>query len=91
MTKIVDSGNEMTQLTYEMYHILDDFLTEILNKDWMSGKSQLCLIGGIMINCDSNASDLFLPLKFEVHTKEGKMKDYLNEVFPNSAQTKKFL
>ena len=62
---------EMTQLTYEMYHIVNDFLDEILNSNWMSEKSQLCLVGGIMINCDEEAPDMFMPLRFEVQRKDG--------------------
>jgi len=61
----------MTQLTYEMFHIIEDFIEKILNSSWMSEKSQLCLIGGVMINCDNDACDMFMPLKFEVRNKNG--------------------
>lgn len=32
----------------------------------MGDKSQLVLIGGIMINCEGTGTDRFLPLKFEI-------------------------
>jgi len=81
----------MTQLTYEMFHIIEDFIEKILNSSWMSEKSQLCLIGGVMINCDNDACDMFMPLKFEVRAKDGVSIDYLTEVFPDSQQANKFM
>lgn len=67
----IDPSNEMTELTYQMFHIVDEFVKDIVNSNWMTEKSQLCLVGGIMINCDDNAPDMFLPLKFEVQKKDG--------------------
>lgn len=79
----------MTQLSYEMFNIVNDFVEQIQSDAWMTGKSQICLLGGIMINCDSEACDMFLPLKFEVRKKDGTKIDFLNEVFPNSIEARK--
>ena len=38
--------------------------------------SKLALIGGIMINCDGDGTDMFLPLKFEIKSKDGKVQDF---------------
>ena len=46
----------------------------------ISKKSQLAIIGGIMINADHNSTDKFLPLKFEVRTKT-KTEDLFEPVF----------
>jgi hypothetical protein len=51
-----------------MYELLDKFIKDIIHLKWMSPKSQLAIIGGIMINADHNSTDKFLPLKFEVKT-----------------------
>ena len=42
-----------------------------------------------MINCDSEACDMFLPLKFEVRKKDGTKEDFLNEIFPDSIEARK--
>lgn len=44
-----------------------------------------------MINCDSDASDMFLPLKFEVRKKDGTVTDYMNEAFPQSKLAQRYL
>ena len=36
----------------------------------MSGKGKLAIIGGIMINCDGVGTDRFMPLKFEIRTRD---------------------
>lgn len=87
---ISKAENEQMQLAYEMYKIIETFLESILSTGWMGEKSQLALIGGIMINCDNDAADMFLPLKFEIRKKDGTSTDLLNEVFPDSKMTKKF-
>ena len=53
-----------------MYCIQEQFLEDIINNNWMYPGSRLVLIGGIMINCDGKGSDRFLPLKFEIRTKD---------------------
>ena len=49
-----------------MYEIIEKFLNDIINDNWMSLKSKLCIIGGIMINCEGLGNDMFLPIKFEI-------------------------
>lgn len=46
----------------------------------MGPDSKLALIGGIMINCDGDKTDKFLPLSFELRTKS-KNPDLFEEVF----------
>ena len=59
----------MTELAYQMYELQRQFLEDIINLDWMGTNSKLALIGGIMINCDGEKTDKFLPLSFELRTK----------------------
>ena len=47
---------------------------------WMSEKSSLAICGGIMINCDGDCNDRFLPLKFEIRTLT-KTEDVFEKVF----------
>ena len=65
---------------YKMYEIMEKFVEDIIHLDWMSKKSQLAIIGGIMINADHNSTDKFLPLKFEFRTKT-KTEDLFEPVF----------
>ena len=46
----------------------------------MTDKSTLAVVGGIMINCDGEGTDRFIPLKFELRTLKGK-KDVFEEAF----------
>lgn len=50
------------------------YLKNVVTKDWMkSPKSKLAIVGGIMINCDEDKSDRFLPLRFEVQTQNSSV------------------
>ena len=70
----------MAILAYKMYDIVEKYLEDIVNLNFCGPNSKLALIGGIMINCDGNRTDCFLPLKFEVRTPEGS-NDYTEECF----------
>jgi hypothetical protein len=59
-------------------------LNEVVSMNYGSQKSQLVLLGGIMINCDGEGTDMFLPLSFEKRTKDGKTEDLFKECFPNN-------
>ena len=48
--------------------------------NWRSGNGKLAIIGGIMVNCDGDGTDRFLPLKFEIRTP-GKTVDCYEEAF----------
>ena len=50
----------------------------------MGPNSKLALIGGLMINCVGKKTDMFLPLRFEVRTKNGNTKNVFKEVFGKS-------
>ena len=52
----------------------------ILHTKWMTDKGSLALVGGIMINCDGEGTDKFLPLKFEIRTLT-KTVDVFEEAF----------
>ena len=62
---------------------------DILAYGWMTEKSKLALIGGIMINIDGEGTDMFIPLSFEVVTNKGQdTKDVFEETFGEEAQAK---
>jgi len=63
-----------------MYRIIEDYLEKIVNLNWMSEKGSLAICGGIMINCDGDSTDRFLPLKFEIRTLK-KREDVFEEAF----------
>lgn len=71
--------NEMAFLPYKMYDIIEQYLEEMVDLNWASNSGKLALIGGIMINCDGNRTDMFLPLKFEVRSKNGGTVDLTKE------------
>jgi hypothetical protein len=52
-----------------------------VNLNFGGPNSKLVLLGGIMINCDGEGTDKFLPLKFEVRDKQGNVTDHFNECF----------
>jgi len=54
----------MVELAMEMYIIARDFMNQIINTNFGSGK--LAILGGIQINTPGEYSE-FLPLSFEVH------------------------
>lgn len=63
---IASKENEQAALVFKMYEILYQFLDEILHLNWQGPNSKLVLLGGIMINCDGDGTDRFLPLKLEM-------------------------
>ena len=60
----------MVALTYCMYNLIKDYLFKILDWDLLSVNNQVALCGGIMINCEGEKTDMFLPLHFELKTKD---------------------
>lgn len=64
-----------------MYDLIEKYLDNILNLEWMTDKSQLAIVGGITINCEGDDTDKFLPLKLEIRTKDGAKKSVLQEAF----------
>lgn len=67
-----------------MYVIQEQFLEEIINQNWMTEGSKLALIGGIMINFDDANIDKFLPMKFEIRTKNSK-ENLFDQTFDNAS------
>lgn len=63
-----------------MYDIVEQYLEEILHTQWMTDKGSLAIFGGIMINCDGDGTDRFLPLKFEIRKHSGT-EDVFEKVF----------
>ena len=54
----------MAALAYKMYECLYAFLNDIINLNWQQQHSKLAIVGGIMINCEGDKTDRFLPLLF---------------------------
>ena len=73
--------NEQAALVYKMYDILEKYIEDIIHLKWMSPKSKLAIFGGIMINCDNEGTDRFLPLKFELRANDGSTEDLFESVF----------
>ena len=73
-----------------MYDIIEEYLKNVVTKDWMkSPKSKLAIVGGIMINCDEDKSDRFLPLRFEVQTQNSSV-DLFEAAFGPRSKNKFF-
>jgi hypothetical protein len=78
---IVASKNPQVNLVYRIYEIIFDFLLKILDLDnFATPSNKLALIGGIMINCEGEKTDMFLPLHFDVRTKESRT-DLFSQAF----------
>jgi len=77
-----DTDNEkMALLAYETYVMVEEMLFDIVDRKWMSPDSKLILLGGIMINMDGDAPDLFLPLNFESISGDGEHTYLMEKVF----------
>ena len=63
-----------------MYEIQEQFLESVLHLNWMKGNGKLAILGGIMVNCDGVGTDRFVPLKFEIRTREQTV-DVFEETF----------
>jgi len=66
-----------------MYDIAIDFLEKIIHLNWQGEGSKLVIVGGIMINCDWDGSDRFLPLKFITRNKTKEV-DHFKKAFGRS-------
>jgi hypothetical protein len=60
--EISQSKNEMVTLVYRIYDLIYTYLEEIIDYKWMGPNSKLAIFGGIMINCEGDKTDMFLPL-----------------------------
>lgn len=69
--EISKAKNIQVGIVYKMYDVIKSYLDDIINFNWMGPDSKLALIGGIMINCDGEGTDMFLPLHFEIKTNKG--------------------
>lgn len=77
------SENEMSTLAYQMYEISKKFIDDIVHLNWQGPNSKLAILGGIMINCEGDKTDRFLPLSFEIRTKK-ETKDLFKDTFENN-------
>ena len=66
---ISESKNEIVALSYKMKDIIQEYLDNIIDLKWQGPNSKLALIGGIMINCEGDGTDMFLPLSFDIKTQ----------------------
>jgi len=77
-----DQNERMAALAYETYAMVEKMLFDIIDRKWMSEDSKLVLLGGIMINVDGEAADMFIPLNFSVENgKDGSVDDLMEKVF----------
>jgi hypothetical protein len=76
-----DENQKMALLAYETYTMVEEMLFDIVDRHWMSSESKLILLGGIMINMDGDAPDLFLPLNFESINGNGEHTFLMSKVF----------
>lgn len=47
----------------------------------MGPNSKLAIVGGIQINCDGFSNDHFMPLMFDVRSKNGDKEDLYQQTF----------
>ena len=66
---IQSSRDENVALVYKMYEVIYKYIDELTNMNFGGPNSKLVFVGGIMINCDAEGTDVFKPLKFEVRDK----------------------
>ena len=81
--ELQETDNKQAALAYKMYDIAMDFLERIIHLNWMGNGSKLVIVGGIMINCDEEGSDRFLPLKFISRTQTREV-DHFRKAFGES-------
>lgn len=63
-----------------MYELIFEYLIKIVNLDQFGPNNQLALCGGIMINCEGEKTDMFLPLHFDIRKNNSKT-NLFNETF----------
>lgn len=88
--KVKASGDKnaiMAALAYETYAMVEEMLNDITDLKWMDTNSKLVLLGGIMINMDGDAPDLFIPLNFDSINKAGVRTDLMADAFGEKAAT----
>ena len=66
---VSQQSNAISILTYKMYDIIHNFLNQVIDLQWQTQHSKLAVVGGIMLNCEGQRTDMFLPLTFEIRTK----------------------
>ena len=64
-----------------MVDIIREYFEKIIDYDWMYGQSKLAIIGGIMINCDGEGTDVFQPVMFELRERHRTI-DLFDTCFP---------
>ena len=79
---IENSQNKMTALSNEIYRISKDLLEDIMNSKKIKYDTKIVILGGIIINCEKDGTDMFLPKFFELRTGFKKV-NLLDECFPN--------
>ena len=75
-----------------MFEIIEDYLEKIIDMDWcLSNNSKLAVLGGIMLNCDEDGTDRFVPLKFELRTKTEKTDIFVQTFGPRKKESINFI
>mmetsp|Transcript_40424 Transcript_40424/g.40999 ORF Transcript_40424/g.40999 Transcript_40424/m.40999 type:complete len:81 (+) Transcript_40424:233-475(+) len=71
-------------LSKETYKIGKTMLDKIVSTDGRGGDlSKLSILTGIQINLPEPHEDFFLPLLFEIHSKDGTIENVFEEAFKN--------
>jgi len=88
-----DFDERMSTLSYNTFDISHDYGNTVTSGAWMRHnktahlytKSAWSWIGGITINVDGPASDMFLPLTFGIEYANGTIVDLMAETFGEEA------
>eukprot|EP00977_Amphora_coffeiformis_P000996 scaffold212_cov173-Amphora_coffeaeformis.AAC.22 len=70
MERLRQSENAMLELPYTLFETQDQLLAELVQEGFGGIKNSLILLGGITINTAPQATDYFLPLRFDYLTKD---------------------
>lgn len=68
-------------LAQHMWKIGKDKLDQVVNTDFGGPRSKLMVLTGVMINMPRPHADLFQPLTFELHLKDGTILNVFEETF----------
>lgn len=88
ISKVTDIINEkptknerQAELAMQTWKIGKKMLDKIINTDFGDKNSKLMVLTGIQINMPREFEDFFLPLSFDMHSKDGTVTDLLEKTF----------
>jgi Limiting CO2-inducible proteins B/C beta carbonyic anhydrases len=79
--QLASASDTMHELPFALFQAQDKLIKQIVGKmgSRLSDQGKIALIGGIQINTPQGSSDYFLPLRFEVLSKQGRVVNDLLE------------